>query len=718
MFELNYHMGSPERVLPYLFIPLSIILCLILIRYAKDMVKLPPAKAYSETTNFERDIDKMKFISRIFVACLLICLLIGFAIHFGNDIFFKIKLLICLHFFGSFLFCTFTLIRRRIKFYEGKPFSGLFFNFFRGLSNDRFAKFVQATTTLAIIVGAFYLYWVDPDKLHELNALLYLFGFVVLLLFFSNMLSSFRVHAHYGSHEDNNKAKWQRWFHVVSRVLAIALFLIWFNNVFVNAKQMHSIPLVKKSKAVKRDSSNFLLLNYLDELTNKHDRFFLVANEGGGLRANLWSQYVLNKLDNVDSLDFYNRTIATCGASGGAIGMGLFHLSKSQDIKNETPKELDDHMNSFVESDFLGLDVFSLLFSRTACLLNPSPADNSKLLKDHERRGDLVQARKYAALATQGLDRDSSYNLSIEDWWYEARNLGDSKDSATQNHLTKVKEKRHIPIPIINTAHIETGKEGVISPLLNNKNIFNGDHIINDFYNHPAIKEGKSLAYVDALFLANRFPLVSPVANIPGKGNYHDAGAFDNSGISSLLDLISYVEKMAETSGKDSVRWANVWEKLEGKMHLIIIQNSIESYARDLKKDWKGKIDRISTQENLKSNLISAINTSAVKEYLHTVAYQKKGVWFADVHEFNLGYLLEDKRTLDFIFGGQLKVDTLWSNIVSHDSLLTREFSEKNSFYIKPPLGRVMAEPIKDWMQMQVDGKRIRERIEELKKQK
>lgn len=55
----------------------------------------------------------------------------------------------------------------------------------------------------------------------------------------------------------------------------------------------------------------------------------------------------------------------------------------------------------------------------------------------------------------------------------------------------------------------------------------------------------KSISYAYGASSSNRFPVFSPVAKIASKGHFLDGGYFENSGLSSLLDLYDYLKKEA-----------------------------------------------------------------------------------------------------------------------------------------------------------------------------
>ena len=216
--------------------------------------------------------------------------------------------------------------------------------------------------------------------------------------------------------------------------------------------------------------------------------------------------------------------------------------------------------------------------------------------------------------------------------------------------------------------------------------------------------------YVDALFLANRFPFVSPIAKIEEKGNFVDAGVFDNNGLSSLLDIRDYILLKSSEANKDSIdrnEWKGIKKELEGKVELIIIQNSKLSYFRDKfdKMVFSDSLGRVESKSNLKGNLSGAASTTAFKNYLYDkLTYDPNSDFFSEVTTISLPYLIENKDNLNDAFGGELVGKLDYRNFIeNHDTTLIKALKLNENFYIEPPLGRVLSKPVKEYMEKAVE---------------
>ena len=669
----------------------------------KDVIKARPS-IYLYVT-------KMKWLSKYFMIALFFGFLFTVFQFLLADTQAKLFCAILIMSCVNIVISIFLVIRRKISFFEEHNLKVFFICKFFG--NDRNGRITQLICFVVIIFLAFILYFLYPDFIYKINPIIIVFSFLIITFFFFQSVAAHKTQLLFSP----EIPKYSLLFHVLLRLLVIYMIGIFINNTVLQNSQLHILPLVEKYDDPSNQEEKIDLITHINNMDDSFDHFYMIANEGGGLRANLWSMLVLNKLDEKSGGEFYNHVIATCGASGGAIGQGLFHLLKKREL---TGDEIKPIIKKVSETDFLSRDMFSLLFERTVSMLVPRSNRTTQYVnrQDCKFRGDMVQTNKYASLVYEKdlklvLDEDSSFHNSIERWWYSARN-----DSLFKN--------KHFPLPILQGTNVETGLEGVVCPLIDASQIFNGVHVINDLKltekDCENDTEVKSISYLDALFLANRFPLMSPVATIPGKGSYNDAGSFDNTGVSSLLDIMIYLEAEAaeeKIRRKDSIiiegRYQNAFNKVKNKITLIVIQNSQESFAKDYFKEWTGNLNELNSYENLTSNLKSATSTSAVKNYLHNVAERKQGTYFHKVEYISLPYLILDKQNVDDIFKGQVHCDQkVWSKI---DSLNEERFDSHKlhgEFYFKAPLGRVINSTVYDFIKTELEHQDLNDQIESI----
>lgn len=647
-------------------------------------------------------VSKMNLLMIIFTISLTVAIIISTLLFFNpldNSVQQKLILAIILMFQLNIILSIFLIVRRKLSFFEET--NPIFFKCFSWVGKDRYGRISQFLCSIIILGMAFFLYYQKPDWVYHINPIIIVFAFIIITFFFFQSIAAFKTKLIFSE----LLKKFELYFHAFLRLSLVFIFSMQIYSTIINDPQYHEIPLVDKYENSAAPVEKIKLVEHIIKLDTSAHHYYMIANEGGGLRANLWSLLVLNQLDSLSNGEFYNNVIATCGASGGAIGQGLHHLMKENNPNLETNEK--NIIHKIARTGFLSRDMFSLLFERQFALLDPRERKRYISRKESKLRGDMIQANKYAALAHQKdldtvLNEEHSFHQSIEKWWYQAR-----KNSKYKSN--------HFPLPIIHATNIETGMEGVVCPIDDAAAIFNGVHIINDSnlkdHSCKSDQKQKSISYIDALFLTNRFPLMSPIANIPGKGNYNDSGVFDNTGISSLLDIMIYLEMKASEeiikniSPKTKDSYQSAFQKIKNNTTLIIIQNSQESFARNHFKKWNGKINRLKSYENLRSNLKSATSTSAVKDFLQNVAEKKIGTYFHDVVTINLPYLILDKQNADAIFNGQLKCDEMvWKDLknFNKDKFQLHELDKK--FYFKAPLGRLVNNTVYKFMKTEVNS--------------
>lgn len=574
-------------------------------------------------------------------------------------------------------------------------------------ANDVNSKVLQAFLSICILFFCLGVYISKSEIIYEINSINIILAAIVVVFTYGQLLISYRTKLQFVNEFSDEETKANNQDAKTSKTASIgmddlpeseqslkaAIKLIQDSNTkgkYLISLVVSFLPIIllvftdsahtnyNEMPTLKNDQNGISLLEYLEELKDC-DEYFMIANEGGGLRANYWTLKVLDSLDNKLNGKLYERTIATSGASGGGIGQGLFNIMKQSDLDESDRKAAIEQIGC---TDFLSRDVYSFLLPRFVGRMLGVALDPEKINEGNwvNRRGDILQAQKYAEISSNS--SNDNYNNSFNQFWYDAY----------------LDSEKSFPLTIIHSTHVLSGMEGIISPLKDEKQIFSGYNFVNDL-------NGSSLSYINSLFLTNRFPVVSPVASIQTKGQYNDAGAFDNIGLSSLIDLVLYVhQRSKDTSSSENERWKQVWEKIGGRIKIILIHNSEETYIFDYFSNIHGdniinELHQINNGSNVQSNVSSALSLSAVKNYLKNQTGNLKGPYFSDVVSINLPYMIENKTKVDKIFGGQINPGFgIWDSIHSHDSCLVKNLKVDGQVYLKPALGRVLSKPLQSYM--------------------
>ena len=249
---------------------------------------------------------------------------------------------------------------------------------------------------------------------------------------------------------------------------------------------------------------------YTRDFLKKMDRspdstIYFIAAEGGGLRAAYWTMLVLENLGDT----IFNNTFFMSGASGGAIGQGIYTFMKAK----KDPPKFKEKIDVIGQHNFLTTDAVGMFTRGILGMFVPHP----KMIDYPDRHQHMAKCY---------------FRLIGDDSWERASQLPyyylweDSKD--------------HIPLMAINTTRTRDGSRAIVHPL-----VVNGSPFEHHFEDLSTNYSGNYISFADALFLTNRFPIISPSARIESKGYFVDGGYYENSGLQTILLVLEYMNGRA-----------------------------------------------------------------------------------------------------------------------------------------------------------------------------
>ncbi len=307
---------------------------------------------------------------------------------------------------------------------------------------------------------------------------------------------------------------------------------------------------------------------FLDSLKSKKDNtLFFIASHGGGLKANVWTLNVLNRLQTKTEGKLLNQTIALSGASGGSLGLALYTVLYKEN-GNDT-EAIQTKIDSLSKQNYTSLDL-SLTFG----------LDTYRKLWPLSQRIGLKDRPYYAMVKYQNLIENSPNKrlseTSFRDYWKEAFN-----------------KSGYFPSLVMNTAGTK-GNRGILWSVKQDtfSNIFPYAENLAD------LEDNKTLPFYQAVSTTNRFPVFSPAAKIKGHGHFIDAGAIDNSGLLGCLDIHNYLLRDRSILGRKQIAY-------------IEIINSKTLYINYLVERFKAEngIEHILKNENETDNIIVDLKT-------------------------------------------------------------------------------------------------------------
>lgn len=252
---------------------------------------------------------------------------------------------------------------------------------------------------------------------------------------------------------------------------------------------------------------------------------FIVAAEGGGIRAAYWTATVLASIQDRDPC-FADQLFALSGVSGGSLGSALF-TALLADQRYPMPSFRCD-----------GRGAPPLLPSAQAILGEDflAPAMAAMLYPDLLQR---ILPRPVAHF-----DRARALEVSWERAWRKHRK-GSDRFAHPFDELWQDQQDYWLPALFLNATWVETGKRLIVSNLQLTDDDFSDVEDLHRFYNHRA------LSLSTAVHLSARFTYVSPAGSLTKDGRLYghavDGGYFENSGATTALEVLKTIDQLAET---------------------------------------------------------------------------------------------------------------------------------------------------------------------------
>lgn len=320
-------------------------------------------------------------------------------------------------------------------------------------------------------------------------------------------------------------------FPVMTALFVLALIFSPFND-------NHAIRRLDVAPGNRPDLETYFRARYarLRQLDPRPGRLpvFVVATEGGGIRAAYWTTTVLTHLqDSIrinGSPSFADHCFAISGVSGGSLGALVFNALRMEEIDRGNSFKFHPHAQAM-----LGENSDSLT-PTLAVMLQP----------------DLVQRFLPFPLFH---DRAQALEQSWEYWWKKA--VGNDRFSqGFVNTSQNPKYATSMPLLLINGTMVEAGNRIITSPVRGGATF--GDTV--DAFDHI----GRDLRFSTTALQSARFTYVSPAGTL----------IQDNKTIGHVVDG-GYFENSGAASGEEIAYWLH--ENLDVDVWIIIIKYGPDS---------------------------------------------------------------------------------------------------------------------------------------------
>lgn len=437
---------------------------------------------------------------------------------------------------------------------------------------------------------------------------------------------------------------------------------------------------------------------------NEQCPIYIIASDGGGLKAAYWTTRLLHSLEtqSSDQFDFRNDVFVSAGASGGSVGLGLYTYMYADPSINHD--EIDKRIHALGGYNFLSAD-FGGLLTRWPYKFVPF-----KCMSKLADRMD-VMGRNYFGNVSQ------VKNPNCIDIYHDPL-FTNAYDYIWQQNNYK------LPLFINNTARVEDGSKGIMHPLdpAEAHNIFGGvmDLTYQNLNKESRIQEhSKAISFPDALMTTNRFPIFSPMAKIEGKGHFVDAGAVDNSGKGTLLQMLQYMKQKSLEGEPD-----NVFKRFfDNEIVMISIRCDKQRYFYATFKDFSPLMQETEQLYYLPSFLSGAINTGltgnprAYEGMLDDSIHRKSFGLDAEVLNLSIPFYIESMDEIFEVLGSSVdpdsdsdrdiycKMDSI--RCASNQrliSILGEGIAKGRPPYLEPPLARMLSQSSRIYMDCVADN--------------
>jgi len=302
-------------------------------------------------------------------------------------------------------------------------------------------------------------------------------------------------------------------------------------------------------------------VKYIDSLDKTpNSNIYIVCAMGGGSRAGYFTAGVLQAID--DTLhDFLNHTLLYSTISGGSVGTYHYLKRKIAGQKADERYLKDIYGRNYNTSGMYGLLIGDALEGALGGIIGKLKkwtgleADSAAPYRDRNVR--IRQEYDRAMIAA--LERtDDDQDLG----WVELISSKAEKPDAFQGFFYKHKDA--IPIHLVNTFEINTGRRTVLSPFIADDTAFFSNAIIplQDTMFSATISR-QDISYREAVNMSELFPFLSAASSIGDSATYQfvDGGYFENYGLATAFDIIHCLSEKPE---------------LAKRLRIVLIKNSLQ----------------------------------------------------------------------------------------------------------------------------------------------
>jgi hypothetical protein len=303
-------------------------------------------------------------------------------------------------------------------------------------------------------------------------------------------------------------SRWQ--FPVITVVVLLALlFSLWNDN--------HLIRVVPRQDVKRADVLGSFKTWY--DLVEKNygagtmHPLYIVATEGGGIRAAYWTAIVLGALQDSNP-NFASHLFAISGVSGGSLGATVFDALLAE--PTTASFKFKDKAHKILGQDFLSPALASMLYP------------------------DLVQ--RFIPFPIPYFDRSRSLEMGWEKAWRDT--MGDDRFAGSFVDLWKPGLREWMPALFLNGTSVEKGNRIITSNLRLTNNFLDADDAAEKLAGERlgATEVACHIPLSTAAHMSARFTFVSPAGRFPDGSHIVDGGYFENSAATTAYEIAARIK--------------------------------------------------------------------------------------------------------------------------------------------------------------------------------
>jgi hypothetical protein len=250
---------------------------------------------------------------------------------------------------------------------------------------------------------------------------------------------------------------------------------------------------------------------------------YIVATEGGGIRAAYWTGIVLGGLQDANP-NFATHLFAISGVSGGSLGATVFDALVAEGV---APGTFQENSHQILSRDFLSPALASMLYP------------------------DLVQ--RFLPVPIAYFDRARALELGWEKAWRDK--IGNDRFANSFVDLWSTGSDKWVPALFLNGTSVEKGNRIVTSNLRVTDSFFDADDAaVRLSPDNPAATQAECpIPLSTAAHMSARFTYVSPAGRFPDGTHIVDGGYFENSGATTALEIVTQINKCCHVKNISNV---------------------------------------------------------------------------------------------------------------------------------------------------------------------